>query len=91
MATVAKNYGPRLVDEGILRLSKPPADTTPQFSKIITTVPGMHPITLSDYHSGLWVHNHSDPFFQFVVGEHSNSLHQLEWVLDNSVHELERN
>lgn len=87
MATVAKYYGLRLVDEGVIPLPKPPTEAS--FSKMVTNVPGMYPMKLGDYYTGLWVNDITDPFFQFVVGEHSKSLHQREWILDNSVSELE--
>jgi len=88
MTVVAKYYGRRLVEEGIIPLPK--EDTQAAFAKMVTGVPGVLPMKLQDYYTGFWINDLADPFFQFVIGEHSTSLHEREWILSNSIYELER-
>ncbi|KAG0628984.1 hypothetical protein M758_1G067800 [Ceratodon purpureus] len=89
MAVTAKYYGPRFIDEGLLPIPKSPAEAKEALSQTVTIVPGMHPMRLGDYHSGLWVNDITEPFFQYVIGDHSKNLHERDWILVNSIYELE--
>lgn len=87
MASVAKYYGLRLVEQGLVPVPKDASED--YFSKTVTNVPGLSPMKLKDYYTGVLVTDINDPFFQFAIGEHSSSLHQREWILSNSVLKLE--
>ncbi|KAG0626117.1 hypothetical protein M758_2G103400 [Ceratodon purpureus] len=84
-ASSSKYYGPRLVAEGLLPLSKDEIVRKETLSKLVTCVPGMYPMTLGEYHSGLLM----EGFSKYLTGEHSASLQKRAWILQNTVHELE--
>lgn len=89
LALSAKYYGRRLVAEGLLPLPKTEMEKKETLSKVVNCVPGMHPMQLREYHTGLLVDDLEEGFFKYLTGEHSASLHEREWILQNTVHELE--
>lgn len=89
LALSSKYYGRRLVGEGLLPLPKTKMEKKAALSKVVTCVPGMFPMALGEYHTGLLVDDLEEGFFKYLTGEHSASLHEREWILQNTVHELE--
>ncbi|KAG0593182.1 hypothetical protein KC19_1G309500 [Ceratodon purpureus] len=90
LALSSKYYWRRLVAEGLLPLPKDELVRKETLLKVVTCVPGMYPMTLGEYHTGLLVDDMEEGFFKYLTGEHSVSLHERAWILQNTVHELEK-
>lgn len=89
LALSSKYYGQRLVAEGLLPLPKNDPERKQMLSKVVTAVPGMYPMALGEYHTALLVDDLEDANFKDVTVEHPASLHERDWILSNTVHELE--
>lgn len=101
-ALSAKCFGQRLVEEGLLPLPQAPVDRDASdgdvsvdsvaavLAREVTCIPGIHPMRLGEYHTGLLVTDISGPVFQYFTVEQMKLLHSLDWILVNTFEDLEK-
>lgn len=99
IATSAKCFGSRLVEEGLLPLpagdvdgadGNPSKELSAALSREVTCVPGIYPMSLGEYHSALLVSDITSPVFQFMTGKQVEIIHSFDWILMNTFEELEK-